>query len=52
MSDFKDNTLVNKIVQNNNIEDVIGSYINLERKGKNFFFILSNSNKEAFYLVS
>ena len=37
MADFKDNELVNKIVANNNIVDVIGEYINLEHKGKNFF---------------
>lgn len=37
MADFKDNTLVNKIVASNNIVDVIGEYINLEHKGKNFF---------------
>lgn len=37
MVDIKDNTLVNKIVASNNIVDVIGEYINLEHKGKNFF---------------
>ncbi len=37
MGEFKDNSLINKIVSSNNIVDVIGSYINLEHKGKNFF---------------
>lgn len=37
MADFKDNEFVNKIVASNNIVDVIGEYINLEHKGKNFF---------------
>lgn len=37
MADFKDNELVNKIVASNNIVDIIGEYINLEHKGKNFF---------------
>lgn len=37
MEDKKDNSLINKIVSANNIVDVIGSYINLEHKGKNFF---------------
>ena len=37
MADYKDNDLINKIVASNNIVDVIGEYINLEHKGKNFF---------------
>lgn len=37
MAELKDNTLINKIVSSNNIVDVIGNYINLEHKGKNFF---------------
>ncbi len=37
MAEYKDNSLVNKIVMSNNIVDVISSYINLEHKGKNFF---------------
>ena len=37
MAEYKDNTIVNKIVDSNNIVDVIGEYINLEHKGKNFF---------------
>lgn len=37
MEDKKNDSLINKIVSNNNIVDVIGSYINLEHKGKNFF---------------
>lgn len=37
MTDIKDNTLVNKVLMSNNIVDVIGEYINLEHKGKNYF---------------
>ena len=37
MADLKDNSLINKIVASNSIVDVIGEYINLEHKGKNFF---------------
>ncbi len=37
MVETKDNDLIKNIVANNNIVDIIGSYINLEHKGKNFF---------------
>ena len=37
MAEYKDNELVSKILASNNIVDVIGEYINLEHKGKNFF---------------
>lgn len=35
--DEHNNSLITEIVKSNNIVDVIGSYINLERKGKNYF---------------
>ena len=37
MAEYKDNELISKILASNNIVDVIGEYINLEHKGKNFF---------------